>query len=97
MRLYPHPLASHDDTTEAHIAEAIAEGVKISEFPTTLEAARAARLSEQYIVAGAPNLVRGGSHSGNVSAKELIQENLVDLLSSDYMPVSLLSAAFKVH
>jgi len=97
LRHYPHPLASHDDTTEAHVAEAIAEGVKISEFPTTLVAARAARLSEQYIVAGAPNLVRGGSHSGNVAAKELIQENLVDLLSSDYMPVSLLSAAFKVH
>ena len=43
---------------------------------------------------GAPNVVRGGSHSGNVSAAELAREGLLDALSSDYVPASLLTAAF---
>ena len=87
-------LASHDDETEAHVAEAIEFGVTIAEFPTTLVAARAARAAGQTIVAGAPNVVRGGSHSGNVSASALFEEGLLDALSSDYMPASLMLAPF---
>lgn len=88
------PLASHDDTTAEHVEEGRIDGVTISEFPTTLEAARAARIAGMGIVMGAPNVVRGGSHSGNVSALELAEEGLLDALSSDYMPTSLLLAAF---
>ncbi|MCF8149730.1 MAG: alpha-D-ribose 1-methylphosphonate 5-triphosphate diphosphatase [Burkholderiaceae bacterium] len=88
------PLASHDDATPEHVAEAVAEGVVISEFPTTLLAARTARQSNLGVVMGAPNVVRNGSHSGNVSALELAQERLLDGLSSDYVPASLLHAAF---
>lgn len=88
------PIASHDDETPAHVAEAAALGMVVSEFPTTLAAARSARDHGLQILMGAPNLVRGGSHSGNVSAGELAAEGLVDILSSDYVPVSLLQGAF---
>jgi alpha-D-ribose 1-methylphosphonate 5-triphosphate diphosphatase len=88
------PLASHDDTTAEHVQENASHGVSLSEFPTTLEAAREARRHGLSIIMGAPNIVRGGSHSGNVSALELAQQGLLDILSSDYMPASLLHAAF---
>lgn len=94
---HPVPLASHDDTTTEHVEEGRADGITISEFPTTMEAARAARAVGMGIVMGAPNVVRGGSHSGNVSALELAQEGLLDALSSDYMPASLLHAAFVLN
>lgn len=87
-------LASHDDTTLAHIEEAAEQGITIAEFPTTLEAAAAAHWHGMSTVAGAPNVVRGGSHSGNVSALELMRGGHLDALSSDYVPVSLLHAAF---
>ncbi len=87
-------LASHDDATAEHIDEAAAEGSVVAEFPTTLEAARAARAQSIKVMGGAPNFVRGGSHSGNVSARELADHGLVDILSSDYVPASLLYAAF---
>jgi alpha-D-ribose 1-methylphosphonate 5-triphosphate diphosphatase len=87
-------LASHDDTTLEHVEQAHAEGVRISEFPTTMLAAQAARDRQMEIVAGAPNLVLGRSHSGNVAAEELAQNGLVDVLSSDYAPSSLLYGAF---
>lgn len=90
-------MASHDDTTPAHAAQAAAEGVVISEFPTTLEAARAARDQGLKIVAGAPNVVRGKSHSNNVSAMDLAKEGLLDCLSSDYAPSSLLLAVFNLN
>jgi alpha-D-ribose 1-methylphosphonate 5-triphosphate diphosphatase len=90
-------LASHDDTREEDVLQAAGEGVTISEFPTTLEAAQAARARGLRIVAGAPNLVRGGSHSGNVSARCLATSGLLDLLSSDYVPSSLIQAAFCLH
>ena len=82
-------LASHDDTTPEHVAEARAMGVTISEFPTTLGAAHAARDAGMGIVMGAPNLVIGGSHSGNVAATDLAAARLLDVLSSDYVPASL--------
>ncbi len=88
------PLASHDDTTADHVRENVAHGVSLSEFPTTMEAAQEARRHGLAIIMGAPNIVRGGSHSGNVSAIELARNGLLDILSSDYMPASLLHAAF---
>lgn len=88
------PLASHDDTTEAHVAHAVEDGIAIAEFPTTREAAAAARRGGLGTILGAPNIVRGGSHSGNASALDLAEDGLVDALSSDYVPASLLHAAF---
>lgn len=90
-------LATHDDTTIEHVEEAAALGAVMSEFPTTLEAARHARARGLCTVAGAPNVVRGGSHSGNVSALQLAHEGVLDALSSDYVPSSLLQAAWKLH
>jgi len=87
-------LATHDDTTVEHVNEARALGAAMSEFPTTLEAARHVTLHGLATVAGAPNVVRGGSHSGNVSALELAREGVLDALSSDYVPGSLLQAAW---
>ncbi len=87
-------LASHDDRTEAEIAENVADGVTISEFPVSLEAATAARAAGMGVIAGAPNVVRGRSHSGNISARDLIAAGLVDALASDYVPSAMLEAAF---
>ncbi len=87
-------LASHDDATLAHVDEAEADGVAISEFPTTLEAASAAHTAGLAILMGAPNVVRGKSHSGNISATDLVAAGLLDILSSDYVPFALLQAAF---
>lgn len=87
-------IASHDDTTRADVEQSHADGISISEFPTTLEAARRARELGQSIVMGSPNVVLGGSHSGNVSAIQLWGEGLLDVLTSDYVPGSLLQAAF---
>ena len=89
-------LASHDDTTIGHIEEAIADGIEISEFPTTKEAAAAAHAHAMTVVMGAPNIILGGSHSGNVSALELAKSGHLDALSSDYVPVSLLHAVFRL-
>jgi alpha-D-ribose 1-methylphosphonate 5-triphosphate diphosphatase len=93
-RMLPVPLATHDDTTVAHVEEGLIDGVSISEFPTTLAAAQAAREKGLGIIMGAPNMVRGGSHSGNISAAQLARADLLDVLSSDYVPASLLHAAF---
>jgi alpha-D-ribose 1-methylphosphonate 5-triphosphate diphosphatase len=87
-------LASHDDATKADVELASRDSCSIAEFPTSLEAARAARKLGMYVVAGAPNLVRGGSHSGNVAAADLVENGLCDILSSDYCPSSLLQGAF---
>ncbi|MCG8544973.1 MAG: alpha-D-ribose 1-methylphosphonate 5-triphosphate diphosphatase [Alphaproteobacteria bacterium] len=90
-------LASHDDATEAHVDEAAALGIRISEFPTTGEAADAAVRHGMRTIAGAPNVVRGGSHSGNISAGQLAEDELLDALSSDYIPSSLLHGALLLH
>ena len=89
-------LASHDDTTVAHVQQAHAEGASMSEFPTTLLAARTAHELGLLNVMGGPNVVRGGSHSGNVAAADLARHGLLDILSSDYVPGSLLSAAMRL-
>ncbi|MBC7604767.1 MAG: alpha-D-ribose 1-methylphosphonate 5-triphosphate diphosphatase [Ramlibacter sp.] len=91
------PLASHDDTEVEHVAQASAEGIAISEFPTTVAAAKAARAQGMDIVMGGPNMVKGGSHSGNVSAAELARLDLLDIFSSDYVPASLLQSAFMLN
>lgn len=88
------PLASHDDTTENDVTVAAEEGIKISEFPTTLAAAEKAKTCKMSTIMGAPNAVCGGSHSGNISASALVENDLLDGLSSDYVPSSLLHAAF---
>ena len=87
-------LASHDDATRDHVEEAVALGTHIAEFPTTLEAAKASRQAGMSILMGGPNVVRGGSHSGNVSARALAEADLLDILSSDYIPFSMLQSAF---
>jgi len=87
-------LASHDDATDDHVEEAIADGMVIAEFPTTLDAARRSRAHGMAVLMGAPNVVRGGSHSGNISAVALAEAGLLDILSSDYVPGALLHGAF---
>ncbi|NRB05857.1 MAG: alpha-D-ribose 1-methylphosphonate 5-triphosphate diphosphatase, partial [Rhodobacteraceae bacterium] len=89
-------LASHDDTTADQVTQSKAHGVSFAEFPTTVEAAQACRDQGISIMMGAPNIIRGGSHSGNVSAMELARLDLLDILSSDYVPAALLMSAFRV-
>jgi alpha-D-ribose 1-methylphosphonate 5-triphosphate diphosphatase len=91
------PLASHDDATEDHVLEALEDGVVISEFPITMTAACLARKHGQKTIMGAPNVVRGGSHSGNMSALDCARDGQLDGLSSDYVPSSLMFAAFLLH
>ena len=91
------PLATHDDTTEADVDDAVRMGATISEFPTTQIAAAAARAKGLSIVMGAPNVVLGGSHSGNVSATHLAARGKLDILSSDYVPASLVQACWILH
>jgi len=93
---YEIPLASHDDTTDENVTDAIRVGVSVAEFPTTMEAARSLHAAGIGILMGAPNVVRGGSHSGNIAAVDLAREGLLDILSSDYIPSSLLMAALQL-
>jgi len=95
-RTHETPLASHDDTTLEHVADAIRDRVAIAEFPTTIEAAEALHAAGIRVLMGAPNLVRGGSHAGNVATADLAQAGVLDVLSSDYMPASLLMAALRL-
>ena len=95
-RQYKVPLASHDDTTEENVVDAVRDGVAVAEFPTTIEAARGLHRAGIGILMGAPNVVRGGSHSGNIAAVDLAREGLLDILSSDYIPSSLLMAALQL-
>jgi alpha-D-ribose 1-methylphosphonate 5-triphosphate diphosphatase len=92
-RSHSTPLASHDDTTMGHVEQAICDGIAIAEFPTTVEAAEALHAAGIRVLMGAPNLVRGSSHSGNVATAELAQAGCLDILSSDYVPASMLMAA----
>ncbi|AZO10277.1 MULTISPECIES: alpha-D-ribose 1-methylphosphonate 5-triphosphate diphosphatase [unclassified Mesorhizobium] len=87
-------LASHDDATAGHVEEAVEQGVQVAEFPTTEEAARASKAAGLGVLMGAPNVMRGASHSGNVSARSLAGDGLLDILSSDYIPFSLIQSAF---
>jgi alpha-D-ribose 1-methylphosphonate 5-triphosphate diphosphatase len=92
-----HILASHDDATQEHVTESANDGMTIAEFPTTIEAARASRERHLAVLMGAPNVVLGGSHSGNIAAEELAAAGLLDILSSDYVPMSGIQAAFALR
>ena len=87
-------VASHDDATLVHVDEAIVNGVRLAEFPTSIEAAKASHGAGMSVLMGAPNIVRGGSHSGNIAARDLAAHGVLDVLSSDYVPLSLLHAPF---
>lgn len=87
-------VASHDDATLGHVEEAKGHGVKLAEFPTSFEAAEASHKSGMSVLMGAPNVVRGKSHSGNIAALDLAKRGVLDVLSSDYVPLSLLHASF---
>jgi alpha-D-ribose 1-methylphosphonate 5-triphosphate diphosphatase len=88
-------LASHDDRTVEEIAENSRDGIRISEFPVTMAAAEAAKAAGMDVIAGAPNVVRGGSHSGNIAAADLLRSGWVDVFASDYVPPALIEAAFR--
>ncbi len=87
-------MASHDDATLAHVGEAIENGVRLAEFPTSFDAAKASHEAGMSVLMGAPNVVRGKSHSGNIAARDLAEKGVLDVLSSDYVPLSLLYAPF---
>lgn len=87
-------VASHDDATLSHVDEAIDNGVRLAEFPTSFDAAKASHGAGMSVLMGAPNIVRGKSHSGNIAARDLAERGVLDVLSSDYVPLSLLHAPF---
>jgi alpha-D-ribose 1-methylphosphonate 5-triphosphate diphosphatase len=89
-------VASHDDATADHVAEAVRLGISLAEFPTTVEAARLSHAAGLKVLMGAPNIVRGGSHSGNIGAAGLLAADVLDILSSDYVPFGLMQAAFQL-
>ncbi len=89
------PLASHDDDSPEEVARNARDGIRISEFPVTMEAAQAARRLGVSVIAGAPNIVRGGSHSGNLAAADLVRGGMADALASDYVPASMIEAAWR--
>jgi alpha-D-ribose 1-methylphosphonate 5-triphosphate diphosphatase len=95
-RRYGAKLASHDDTTPEQVRISHGHGVTLAEFPTTTGAAETCNAFGIATILGAPNLVRGGSHSGNVAARDLALANNLDILSSDYVPASLLMAAVQL-
>ena len=95
-RRYGAVLASHDDTTSEQVESSAGHGVAMAEFPTTREAAEASHARGISVIMGAPNLIRGGSHSGNVAAADLAETGVLDILSSDYVPSSLMLAAVKL-
>ncbi len=89
FRLLAHDMENADD-----VAAASAFAASIAEFPLTADTAAAARAAGMQVVMGAPNALRGSSHSGNASARNLVAEGLCDVLASDYLPPSMLAAAF---
>lgn len=89
-------MASHDDATREHVTESAGFGMQIAEFPTTHEAAALSHQLGMKVLMGAPNIVRGGSHSGNIAAADLAGQGVLDILSSDYYPASLLQAVKKL-
>ncbi len=90
-------IASHDDDSIEKLELVKSYGTSISEFPITLDIAKNARDLGMYTMAGAPNVLLGGSHSGNLSAAEAIMSNTIDILCSDYYPSAMLHAVFILH
>lgn len=87
-------VASHDDDTTMKLKVNKELGVNISEFPITMEVAKEAKEMDMCTIAGAPNVLLGGSHSGNLSASEAILKDSIDILCSDYYPAALLHSVF---
>ena len=87
------PMASHDDDTAQKVARMQAMGVAISEFPVTLEAAKAAKAMGLQVAMGAPNLLMGKSTNNNLTAMDVAGAGLLDIVCSDYAPMTLLHAA----
>lgn len=87
-------IASHDDATLEHVEESLGYGTRLAEFPTSLNAAKASHGAGMSVLMGAPNIVRGKSHSGNIAARDLADIGVLDVLSSDYVPFSLMHAPF---
>lgn len=90
-------IASHDDDTIEKLEFVNSFGASISEFPITLQIAQNAKKLGMHTVAGAPNILLGGSHAGNLCAAEAIKEEAIDILCSDYYPASMLHAVFLLH
>jgi alpha-D-ribose 1-methylphosphonate 5-triphosphate diphosphatase len=90
------PLGSHDDTTVEHVEEACEAGATLSEMPCTIEAARRAKELGMMVCMGAPNYFRGGSHCGNLSCVDAMEEGLVDILCSDFHFPSMLASAVRM-
>jgi alpha-D-ribose 1-methylphosphonate 5-triphosphate diphosphatase len=88
------PFLSHDDDSSDKVSLVRNLGVTASEFPVTLEAAQAAKRTKMKVVMGAPNLIRGHSSSGNLSASEALEQGLCDVVASDYYPECLLQVPF---
>jgi alpha-D-ribose 1-methylphosphonate 5-triphosphate diphosphatase len=89
-------MLAHDVESPQELAHVRAGGAAVAEFPLTLDAARAAKDAGMPVVMGAPNVIRGGSHSGNVGAREVVDAGLADALASDYAPPTLLAAALRL-
>lgn len=86
------PTASHDDDDPARIATMKELGATMSEFPINLDTARAAHEAGLATILGAPNVMRGGSQSGNMRAFEAIAAGVCDCLCADYAPATMLAA-----
>ncbi|MEY4529458.1 MAG: hypothetical protein RLZZ156_179 [Deinococcota bacterium] len=89
-------VASHDDDSPEKVQLVQSVGASLSEFPVTLEAAKAAKVHGMQIIMGAPNALRGGSHSGNLSAIKALEYGVLDILASDYYPAAMLRAALEI-
>ncbi len=90
------PMLSHDDETPAQRQDFRALGVRIAEFPVTEETARDAAAAAEFTVFGAPNVVRGGSHTGWTSATDMVRKGLCTILASDYYYPAMILAAFRL-
>lgn len=89
-------ISTHDDDSPAKVDAQHAIGATITEFPVSFEAAERARALGMTIVVGAPNVVRGGSQSGNLSAIDLFKRGLADVICADYHAPSVLMAAVRL-
>jgi len=92
----PMIISTHDDDTVEKVDEQLLLGATVAEFPITVEAAAHARRHGMAIIVGAPNIVRGGSQSGNLPAAELVRQGLADIICADYHAPSLIPAAFRL-
>ena len=89
-------VASHDDDDVAKLKLVQSYGTTISEFPITLDVAKESKKMGMQTIAGAPNILIGGSHSGNLSASEAIQAQVIDIICSDYYPPAMLHGIFEL-